>query len=119
MDKFFSTYENRPRHLKKQSGLTQKVIELKKELQIDDKPKGLSFPMNSLADTPEQMRSLAPEVLQSKCAHWPLRQTNYSADQWIQVFTDGSYMESSKSSRQSMSTILQINGSKSSLMGHT
>ncbi|VDO10900.1 unnamed protein product [Rodentolepis nana] len=50
MDKFFSTYENRPRHLKTQSGLIQKAIELKKALQIDDKPKSLSPPMNPLAD---------------------------------------------------------------------
>ncbi|VDO11276.1 unnamed protein product, partial [Rodentolepis nana] len=51
MDKFFSTYETRPGHLKMQSGLIQKAIELKKELQIDDKPKSLSLPMNPLADT--------------------------------------------------------------------
>ncbi|VDO07320.1 unnamed protein product [Rodentolepis nana] len=50
MDKFFSTYENRSRHLKTQSGLIQKAIELKKALQIDDKPKSLSPPMNPLAD---------------------------------------------------------------------
>ncbi|VDO04403.1 unnamed protein product [Rodentolepis nana] len=50
MDKFFSTYENRPRHLKTQSGLMQKAIELKKALQIDDKPKSLSPPMNPIAD---------------------------------------------------------------------
>ncbi|VDO09805.1 unnamed protein product [Rodentolepis nana] len=32
MDKFISTYENRPRHLKTQYGLIQKAIELKKAL---------------------------------------------------------------------------------------
>ncbi|VDO02369.1 unnamed protein product [Rodentolepis nana] len=53
MDKFFSTYENSPRHLKTQSGLMQKAIELKKALQIDDKPKSLSLPMNPLADFDE------------------------------------------------------------------
>ncbi|VDO05482.1 unnamed protein product [Rodentolepis nana] len=81
MDKFFGTYENRPIHLKTQSGLFQKAIELKKELQIDDKPKGLPLPMNPLADTdvvcctqlldyfrkantpPERMRSLALETI--------------------------------------------------------
>ncbi|VDO11948.1 unnamed protein product, partial [Rodentolepis nana] len=42
MNKFFSPYENRPRHLKTQSGLIQKAIELKIALQIDDKPKSLS-----------------------------------------------------------------------------
>ncbi|VDO07672.1 unnamed protein product [Rodentolepis nana] len=42
MDKFFNTYENRSRHLKTQSGLIQKAIELKKALQIDGKPKSLS-----------------------------------------------------------------------------
>ncbi|VDO06440.1 unnamed protein product [Rodentolepis nana] len=42
MDKFFSTYENRPRHLKTPSGLIQKAIELKKALQIDG---------NEIADT--------------------------------------------------------------------
>ncbi|VDO08236.1 unnamed protein product [Rodentolepis nana] len=50
MDKFFRIYENRPRHLKTQSGLIQKAIELKNTLQIDDKPKSLSPPMNPLAD---------------------------------------------------------------------
>ncbi|VDN97977.1 unnamed protein product [Rodentolepis nana] len=49
MYKFFSTYENRPRHLKTQSGLVQKTIELKKALQIDDKPKNLSLHVNPLA----------------------------------------------------------------------
>uniref|UniRef100_A0A0R3TTN8 DDT domain-containing protein n=1 Tax=Rodentolepis nana TaxID=102285 RepID=A0A0R3TTN8_RODNA len=79
----------------------QKAIELKKELQIDDKPKSLSLPMNPLADTdvvcctklldyfrktntpPEQMRSLALETIN----------VNYPADQWLQVFTDGYYIE--------------------------
>ncbi|VDO09771.1 unnamed protein product [Rodentolepis nana] len=102
MDKFFSTYENRPRHLKTQSGLIQKAIELKKALQIDDKPKSLSLPMNPLADIdvvcctqlldffrksntpPEQMRPLALETINF----------DYPADQWLQVFTDGSHIES-------------------------
>ncbi|VDO11711.1 unnamed protein product [Rodentolepis nana] len=101
MDQFFSSYENRPRHLKTQSGLIQKAIELKKALQIDDQPKSLSLPMNPLADIdvvcrtqlldffrksntpPEQMRSLALETIN----------VNYPADQWLQVFTDGSYTE--------------------------
>ncbi|VDO08849.1 unnamed protein product [Rodentolepis nana] len=50
MDKFFSTYQNRPRYLKTQSGLMQKAIELKKALQIDGKPKSLSPPMNPFVD---------------------------------------------------------------------
>ncbi|VDO08809.1 unnamed protein product, partial [Rodentolepis nana] len=96
VDKFFSTYENRPRHLKTQSGLIQKARELEKELQIDDKPKSLSLPMNPLADTdvvfctqlldffrnsntpPEQMRSLALETIN----------VNYPVDQWLQVFIE-------------------------------
>ncbi|VDO17004.1 unnamed protein product, partial [Rodentolepis nana] len=49
MDRFFSTYENRTRHLKTQSGLIQKAMELKKALQIDDKPKSLPLTMNPLA----------------------------------------------------------------------
>ncbi|VDO01558.1 unnamed protein product, partial [Rodentolepis nana] len=81
MDKLFSTYENKPRHLKTQCGLIQKAIELKNALQIDDKSKSLSLPMNPLADIevvcctqmldffrksntpPEQMRSLAFETI--------------------------------------------------------
>ncbi|VDO05652.1 unnamed protein product [Rodentolepis nana] len=99
MDKFFNT--NRPRHLKTQSRLIQKAIELKKALQIDDKPKRLSLPINPLADIdvvcctqlldffrksntpPEQMRSLALETIN----------VNYPGDQWLQVFSDGSYIE--------------------------
>ncbi|VDN97342.1 unnamed protein product [Rodentolepis nana] len=102
MDKYFSTYENRPRHLKTQSGLIQKAIELKKALQINDKPKSLSLPMNPLADIdvvcctklldffkksnthPEQIHSLTLETIN----------VNYPGDQWLQVFTDGSYIES-------------------------
>ncbi|VDN98721.1 unnamed protein product, partial [Rodentolepis nana] len=75
----------------------EKAIELKKELQIDDKPKSLSPPMNPSADTdvacctklldffgksntpPEQMRSLALETIN----------VNYPGDQWLQVFTAG------------------------------
>ncbi|VDO01248.1 unnamed protein product, partial [Rodentolepis nana] len=75
MDKFFSIYENGPRHLKTQFGLIQKAIELEKELQIDDKPKSLSLPMNILTDTDATIN------------------VNYPADQWLQVFTDGSYIE--------------------------
>ncbi|VDO05690.1 unnamed protein product [Rodentolepis nana] len=97
MDKFFSTYGNRLGHLKTQSGLIQK-----KALQIDDKPKSLSLPMNPLADIdvvcctqlldffrksntpPEQMHSLALETIN----------VNYPGDQWLQVFTGGSYIDS-------------------------
>ncbi|VDO01872.1 unnamed protein product, partial [Rodentolepis nana] len=64
MDKFFSTYENRPRYLKTQSGLIQKAIELKKELRVDDKPKSLSPSMNPLADTDVTlMQCVAPNCL--------------------------------------------------------
>ncbi|VDN99916.1 unnamed protein product [Rodentolepis nana] len=100
-DKFFCKYENRPRHLKAQSGLIKKAIELKKALQIDDKPKSLSLPMNPLEYTdvvccnqlldffrksntpPKQMLSLSLETIN----------VNYPGDQWLQVFTDGSYTE--------------------------
>ncbi|VDO01628.1 unnamed protein product [Rodentolepis nana] len=99
--KFFSTYENRPRHLKTHSGLIQEAIELKKELQMEFKQKSLSPPMDPFADTdvvfytqlldffrksntPQgQMRSLALEKIN----------VNHLADQWLQVFTDGSYIE--------------------------
>ncbi|VDO02553.1 unnamed protein product, partial [Rodentolepis nana] len=71
------------------------TISLKKALKIDDKPKSLPPPINPLADTDvrfgnfretntpsEQMRSLALETIND----------NYPADQWLQVFTDGSYI---------------------------
>ncbi|VDO07660.1 unnamed protein product [Rodentolepis nana] len=99
MDKFFSTYENRPRHLKMQSGRIKKAIELKKALQIDERQNAsLNVTIKRLkrkkspgedgihprANTSsEQMRSLAINVTNA----------NYAADQWIQVFIDGSYIE--------------------------
>ncbi|VDO07593.1 unnamed protein product, partial [Rodentolepis nana] len=67
MDKFFNKYENRSRHLKTQSGLMQKTIELKK------------------SNTPqEQMRTLALETID----------VIYPSDLWLQVYTDGSFIES-------------------------
>ncbi|VDO11957.1 unnamed protein product [Rodentolepis nana] len=124
MDKFFSTYENRPRHLKTQSGLIQKAIELKKALQIDDKPKSLPLPNHPFKDTdvvcctqpldyfrksntsPEQMRPLALETIN---VNYPksalLRLQNLLALETINVNYTGDG-----------STILQINGSKSSLL---
>ncbi|VDO03112.1 unnamed protein product [Rodentolepis nana] len=103
------TYENRPRHLKAQSGLKQKAIELKKSLQIDGRPKSLPLLMNPLADTdvvcctqlldyfrksnipPEQMHSLAFETINVNylADQWlQVFDVNYPADQWLQVFTE-------------------------------
>nr|CUU97368.1 hypothetical transcript [Hymenolepis microstoma] len=100
-DTFWSSYENRTRHLKTQVGLIQKEKELEKGLKATDKPEGLSLPQNPLADNkvqfctqllghstkadipPDQMRLLALETINA----------NYPADQWFQVFTDGSHVE--------------------------
>nr|CDS30953.1 reverse transcriptase [Hymenolepis microstoma] len=96
-DTFWSSYENRPRHLKTQVGLMQKSMELKKRLQTTDKPERLPLPQNTLADNEvqfcfqlighfmkaDQIRLLALETINA----------NYPADQWLQVFTGGSYVE--------------------------
>nr|CDS29881.2 hypothetical protein HmN_000905600 [Hymenolepis microstoma] len=100
-DTFWSSYENRPRHLKTQLGLIQKALELKKRLQTTGKPESLSLPQNPLANNevpfctqllghsmkadtpPDQIQLLALET----------SNVNYPADQWLQVFTDGSYAE--------------------------
>ncbi|VDO10783.1 unnamed protein product [Rodentolepis nana] len=96
--RFYSHKQKKNPFVRKSSGdlKIQKAIELKKELQIDDKPKSLSLPMNPLADTdvvcytqlldffrksntpPEQMRSLALETIN----------VNYPGDQWLQIFTE-------------------------------
>nr|CUU97743.1 hypothetical transcript [Hymenolepis microstoma] len=98
---FWSSCENRPRHLKTQVGLIQKVIEPKKKFPTTNKPESPSLPQNPLADnevpfctqflghymkadTPlDQMRLLVLETIN----------TNYPADQWLQVLTDESYVE--------------------------
>ncbi|VDO03000.1 unnamed protein product [Rodentolepis nana] len=87
MDNFFSTYENRSRDLKTQSGLLKKAIEMEKALKSTTN-KSLRLPMKPLADTgvvfciqlldyfrklktpTEQMRSLALETIN----------VNYAAD---------------------------------------
>nr|CUU97800.1 hypothetical transcript [Hymenolepis microstoma] len=100
-DTFWNSYKNGPRLLKTQVGLIQKAMEVKKRLQTTDKPESLSLPLKPLADNevqfctqrlgfsmradtpPGQMRLLALETIN----------INYPADQWLQVFTDRSYVE--------------------------
>jgi len=100
-DQYWKTHENKPRNLKKQNGLMQKVTEIKTKLEIKSKPQPLHQLRNPVdIEQVEYHRHLQQNIIRGETETEKLRDlaldtmnTRYPQDKWLHVFTNGSQIE--------------------------
>ena len=100
-DKYWKTYENKPRNLKTQNGFIEKVTEIKTDFEIKSKPQPL-YQQRNPADVEQvecylhlQQSIIKGELGTETLRHLALETMNirYPQDKWLHIFTDGSQID--------------------------